>query len=419
MSPQTQPLKIIIIGGGVAGLTLALTLRRLTSHNVHILEKQAHVQETGNALFVSPNASRILIRLGWDPCTAGANDCNGFNMMTSDGDVVVDKDMRFVAEKYASPWLLAHRRDLHEELKRLVLEPEGQAKGQPAVLELGVRIKSIDVESGKVALEDGKNLRGDVIVGADGNRSFCRKYIEPNVKLYSFGKDCYRWMVDRTALTEDPELGGLEPLQREGYFAEMAGERERIVMYPCRGNTTFNMAVFVPTEAEATSHGDSHAHWDQQGSKQKLQEAFAHFAPTARKLVASAGDDLRVWPLLDMDHLPRWTHQRLALIGDAAHPFLPFLGQGAAQAIEDAASLGLLLADNSAVSDVPCTLKVFDEIRRERIDWIREQGRLNGSDAAERPPPEFLMRVMDSCFSYDVWSETEKRLVEHREGLEA
>ncbi|UJO19777.1 FAD-dependent monooxygenase OpS4 [Fulvia fulva] len=409
--PPPSPLTITIIGAGIAGLTLALTLRRLSpQHHIHLLEKQPQLQETGNALLISPNASRILLRLGWDPSTARANDCNGMVAMNATGEVVLDKDMRIVAEKYGSPWLLAHRRDLHDELRRLVLEPEAKGKGRPGVLELGVRVREIDVESGRVVLEDGRVLQGDVVVGADGNRSFCRRYVEPEAKLYGFGKDCYRWLVDRDVLAKDPGLKDLEVLKREGYFAEIGGERERIVMYPCRGNTTYNMAVFVPTAEDEAERGDSHTHWDQEGSKKQMEQALAGFSPTARRLVASAGDDLKVWPLLDMNHLKRWTEGRLALIGDAAHPFLPFLGQGAAQAIEDAASLGLLLADALAAEDVPGTLRMLDEIRRERIDWIREQGRINGADAAERPPREFMIRVMDACFSYNVWSDTEKKL---------
>jgi 2-polyprenyl-6-methoxyphenol hydroxylase-like FAD-dependent oxidoreductase len=139
---------------------------------------------------------------------------------------------------------------LHEELKRLVLDPEG--KGPVPVLKLGCKVVDIDVENGVVELSNERMFKSDAIIGADGLHSFARTYIEPHKKPYAWGKSAYRWLVPREILLADPLTKDL--IGGKGWFGEISEGDRRIVMYPCRDNTEMNFVGFVPND-EATDLG--------------------------------------------------------------------------------------------------------------------------------------------------------------------
>jgi salicylate hydroxylase len=137
------------------------------------------------------------------------------------------------------------------------------------------------------------------------------------------------------------------------------------------------------------------------GSRDKLMQSFEHMCPAARKIVSLADSDVKVWVLYDMQSLPTWTRERLVLIGDAAHPFLPctilqdpshlpyltlltqistVLGQGGAMAIEDAMCIARLLPRDTPASHVEERMKLYEEIRYKRVEYVRDQTRRNGFD---------------------------------------
>ncbi|KAK4497067.1 hypothetical protein PRZ48_011516 [Zasmidium cellare] len=403
---STPPLKITIIGAGIAGLTTALALLRTTPHHITLLEKSLFTTpETGAAMYVGPNASVHLLRLGWDPVRTRAIPCEGvLSIWGPTGEVRNNMALEGVRKQWASPWLLVHRGDLHGELMGLVKEGGVDVR-------LGVRIVEVDAESGRVVLDDGTVFESDAIVGADGNNSIARKSVDPGAVLRPWGKSCYRFLVGREVLKRDEETRGL--VEEDGYFLDVLANDRKFVAYPCRNNTEVNVAAFLPDE-ELGGSGDD---WEQQGNKTKMMNGFAGFYPAARKSLSYADEDLKVWQLVDMDQLKQWNKGRLALIGDAAHPFLPFLGQGAAQAIEDAISVAKVLQPGTKASDVPELLKLYDGIRRERVDYVQEQTRLNGLDEDKgRPPPSALFGMLDYCHKHDEWTNTEQKLQEWRQG---
>jgi salicylate hydroxylase len=144
--------------------------------------------------------------------------------------------------------------------------------------------------------------------------------------------------------------------------------------------------------------------FNQTGSRAKLIRGFEHMCPAARKIVSLADSDVKVWVLYDMQSLPTWTRQRLVLIGDAAHPFLPctkpppphqashlpqltnipVLGQGGAMAIEDAVCIARLLPKTTSASEVEGRLECYEEIRYKRVEYVRDETRKNGLDEDER-----------------------------------
>lgn len=121
----------------------------------------------------------------------------------------------------------------------------------------------------------------------------------------------------------------------------------------------------------------------------KMIQIYKGFDPAVLKLLAKADPEtVKVWKLLDMQEVPAWHHERLALLGDAAHPFLPHQGQGAGVAIEDAAALAVVLSPGTPVEEIPERLKLYDEIRHERATRIQEYSRLIGRDRSDGKAPD-------------------------------
>ena len=242
------PLDIIIIGAGIAGLSATIALRK-QGHKITLLEKSSFLQEAGAAIHVSPNCTRLLLRLGLDAKRHGGNPCVGFAQYEGSGALKKRVDMRTLLQSFDSPFDLIHRADLHDALKQLALDEAGE--GPVPELLLGCQIQDLDTVTGTVSLEDKSTFRGDIIIGADGVHSICRTKIETSVTPLPYGKSCYRWMVPRATLLTDAEIAPL--IEEKGWFEEFSEGNRRLVMYPCRHNVAMNVAAFVPDSDIQTS----------------------------------------------------------------------------------------------------------------------------------------------------------------------
>lgn len=158
------------------------------------------------------------------------------------------------------------------------------------------------------------------------------------------------------------------------------GVDRRVVMYPTSNNSMLNFIVIHPDEESASETAGSNT-WDQSANLDLMLKIFSSFSPSIVKLLSKADpESVRVWKLLDMDPLPKFNESRLALIGDAAHPFLPHQGQGAAVAIEDAAALAVILSLDTTTSEIADRLELYNEIRYTRATKIQSFSRLVGKD---------------------------------------
>ncbi|PLB52241.1 FAD/NAD(P)-binding domain-containing protein [Aspergillus steynii IBT 23096] len=389
---QRDPLDVLIIGAGIAGLTAAIALGK-QGHRVVILEKSRFARETGAAIYMPPNCTALLQWMGISPSEFGGTLLHRMQQYDHRGNVKNDRDFTPIRHEWQAEWYLVHRVDLHNHLKQKALET--------ATLHLECKIVNIDIMSARpsVSLDDGRTFECDLLLGADGLLSVLRNKIAPSSPAPEpVGKSTLRWLLPVTQLKNMEATS--EAVRNPGTFIEWAATDRRLVAYPCSDNQIFNLCGFLPT-SEAGGLGEG---WQASGNKQALIRGFSDFPPSVKALVENAGDDLKVWELYDMEPLPSWVKGHSALLGDAAHPFQPYMGQGGAMAIEDAVSLAILLPLGTSAKDIARRLALYEEARRERVETILEYTRINGRDddaSAKRISPEEMIRLIRMCFAHN------------------
>ncbi|KAL3435979.1 hypothetical protein BDV09DRAFT_203682 [Aspergillus tetrazonus] len=405
-----SPLKILVVGGGIGGLTAAIALRKQGHHvQAQIFEQSRLAVETGAAVHLAPNANGILKRLSIDAQQFGANLMERLVEYTSLGKVERAIDLAEPNKRWQHQWLLAHRVDLHNQLKKIAMSPDGVYEAIP--FRTGSRVVQVDPGTATLTLEDGSQFHGDMLVGADGVHSVTRSAVPGgNVKAACCGRSAFRFLVPKQAALDDPETAAL--VERPGELCIWYGTDRRIVMYPTSHNTVLNFVLIHPS-VESASAEEADEGWGHSGNLQRMLQIFSSFDPTVLKLLAKADPKtVRVWKLLDMEEIPRWYEARLALLGDAAHPFLPHQGQGAGVAIEDAASLAVVLPLGTPVEEIPERLRLYDEIRHERATRIQQFSRVAGQDRTDGQSTADMYGFTNYNFGHDEWDNSTQRLRE-------
>ncbi|KAE8152748.1 hypothetical protein BDV25DRAFT_127732 [Aspergillus avenaceus] len=404
-SGEARPLKVLIVGAGIGGLTAAIALRN-QGHDIEIFEQSRLATETGAAIHLAPNANGLLRRLGIFAEEFGANPMERLTEYSAAGEVQREMDLTESNKRWLHPWLLAHRVDLHNNLKRVATSPTERHGAIP--LRTAARIARVDAKAATVTLEDGTQFQGDVVLGADGVHSVTR-HVLPGGQMTAAcrGKSAFRFLVSKKAAVSDPITAKL--VQHSGELSMWFGTDRRIIMYPTSHNTMLNFVLIHPENESAADTGDT---WGQQGNLDKMLHIYKAFDPTVLRLLQKANPKtVKVWKLLDLDVVPQWHHRRLALLGDAAHPFLPHQGQGGAIAIEDAISLAVVLSPGTPVTEVPERLKLYNDIRHERATRVQTFSRLIGEDRRDDKPLD-IYSFTNFNFGHDEWDNSTQRLRE-------
>jgi salicylate hydroxylase len=388
-----QPLQVIVVGAGIGGLAAAIGLQN-EGHSVVICEKSKFTKEIGAAVTLGSNLNGPFEKLNINPEQFGANAETVRILHTKDGVVYQTQDLS------AAPARLSHRVDLHRALKEAALDAGVEIR-------LQCQIASLDSDDGSITMTDGGTLTADLIIAADGIHSAMRKYIVPSApEPTQFYRYMFRMLIPCSTLAASTDTRGfLDPPGKMTIFTSDDGRR--VVCYPCRANTIMNVVALFPTSLAKTY-----------SSTQELQdhmtELFADFHSSARALLAAA-DEPSSWPLYDLPALDTWSCGRAVLIGDAAHPTLPYTGQGAAQAIEDAVTLAVLLGKGTRANEVQDRLQLFYATRFERTKRIQDFSCLadqltpNKSESPAAIAAEFFRGV----FNHDACAFAEQKLKEH------
>ena len=351
-------IRIAIVGGGIGGTAAALFLHQ-AGMDVTVYEQASELVEIGAGIVVAPNMVRLMRKLGV------ANELAAYAVRLEaawefrrwrDGRVLFAQPMGEECERlYGAPCYVAHRADLlallHRALPRQLL----------CLDHCCVAVEQSEHDAKLIfANRAGRttSVTADVVVGADGIHSVVRQAIASNVVARFSGMCAFRCLVPAEMA---PEMA-LRPVQ-----TLWLGPGRHFVHYPISGGRLVNIVAFVPARDWRTES------WTADGELADLLAEFEGWDARLGQLIASATSTKR-WAVYDRDPLAQWTCGRITLLGDAAHPMLPFFAQGAAQALEDAVVLSGCLRDSNADS-VRQALQRYERLRRPRATQVQLMSR--------------------------------------------
>ena len=344
-----------ILGGGIGGLAAALALHR-AGHEVVVFEQAQRFGRVGADINLTPNAVRALDGLGLGPAlrATAARPQFRISRMWDTGEETSRLPMAEEAErKYGAPQLTLHRADLLSALENAL--PEG-------TIRLGHKAEQIEQDASGVTIRfaQGPQARVDALVGADGIHSVVRGALHGAESPRFTGVVAFRAVVPAERLAGQPNLDS---------FTKWWGPnpQSQIVTFPL--NLGRDIFIFATVGQDSWRHES----WTQPGSVTELRSLYADFHPEARALL-DACDEVLKTALWERDPLPFWSKGRVTLLGDAAHPMLPFMAQGACQASEDAVVLARCVA---ATTTVEAAFTAYQAARQERTATIQLGSREN------------------------------------------
>jgi salicylate hydroxylase len=349
--------RVAIIGGGIGGLTAANALSR-AGIEVAVSAAAAELKEIGVGVALHPNAMKVLRTVGLEGSVREVAGQAPWQVMRNwkTGRVIGRTSREQQAASFGTTGATVHRADLLDVLAGAL--PAG-------LVTLGKRCTAVrpggDLAVARFA--DGSEVEADVIVGADGIHSPVRASLfGPDAPRFT-GKICYRSVIPTGAVR------GPRP-STEG--AQWLGPHGTIVLYPLRGEELINVVCHYDDASYR------HESWIAECSREEVLERYAGWHESLLRLFA-ASQTWYKWALYDRDPIPQWTRGRVTVLGDAAHPMLPYLGQGACQAIEDGAVLATALS--AEASDPVTGLARYERTRRPRASRVvlaaRERGLSN------------------------------------------
>jgi salicylate hydroxylase len=343
MAPRDT--RIAIVGGGIGGLTAAIGLLQ-AGFDVQVYEQTRLLSEVGAGINIGPNASRLLIRLGLgEECAKVAfRSSHHHQRRWDDGRTLARTPLGpDIEAAFGAPHMIFHRGELHSILARAVPEDRIHLAHRCTGFEQtdnGVRIR----------FENGVEARADALIGADGIHSTVRRILLGPEKL-RFACRAYRGLIPAEKVPDIP---------RES--TSWLGPGRHLVHYFVSAGRLLNFVGHVEQEAWISES------WSEPGRVEDLRAAYAGWHPLVQRVI-DAVEETFIWAVLDRPPISRWSFGRVTMLGDACHPMLPFMGQGGAQAIEDAAAITACLL--KCGDDIEEALKLYETVRLPRASKIQ------------------------------------------------
>ncbi|MBM4210159.1 MAG: hypothetical protein FJ184_05430 [Gammaproteobacteria bacterium] len=351
-----RELQIAIVGAGIAGLVAARALQQF-GFRPAVYEQAPVLGDVGAGLTVSPNATHVLNAIGLEGVLSriGMRPDRGGVKHWQTGELMVEISRGSeMLEKYGAAYYQVHRADLHRELADLVVSHD------PAAIRTGHAFVGLRQNACGVRLKfgNGVEVQADAVLGADGVRSVVRTELFGADRPRFTGYMAYRGLVPYAALP----AGVVEPTS-----CLSTGPGRSFTRYLVRGGSLVNF-VGLTERDDWREEG-----WSIRATVKEMLDEYGDWYEGVRTIIAATpADGLFKWALFDREPLAEWTRGRVTLIGDAAHPMLPFLGQGAAMGIED----GMLIARAFAAADtIEEALRRYVEARLPRANWVMTESR--------------------------------------------
>jgi 2-polyprenyl-6-methoxyphenol hydroxylase-like FAD-dependent oxidoreductase len=385
--------QVLVAGGGIGGIAAALALVR-QGFPVKVLEQAPQLGEIGAGIQLGPNAFAAFDALGVGPRARARAVYTDYMVMH---DALDEHRVGYIPtgeafrERFGNPYAVIHRADVHASLL------EGaQETGRIEIL-TGTQVQRVEQDDAGVTVHDhhGRAHRGLALIGADGVKSAVRRqYVGDDARVS--GHVVYRAVVDRKDFPED---------LRWNAASIWVGPNCHLVHYPLRGGEQYNVVV--------TFHSREQEEWSvREGSREEVQSYFEGICPRARRLI-DLPKDWKRWATADREPIGQWTFGRATLLGDAAHPTLQYLAQGACMAMEDAVTLGEALRVREG--DFEKAFALYQRSRIARTARVvlsaREMGRVFHAKGVERlvrnelwkdRPPERFYDAVEWLYGWTV-----------------
>lgn len=372
---MSKPRSIAIIGAGIGGLTAAAAMMKL-GMDVTVYEQAPQFARVGAGIQMSPNAMKCLRGIGLEDrlVDTGLQPLTSLNVTHDTGEVTNELPLREeMFARYGAPFLCLHRADLHHALHSAVPD---------SAIVRGARLSGLVQDDNGVELSfaEGRTAWADLVIGADGVHSRVQQEVIGAVDPVKTGRVAYR------ATYPAALLGDLRLNQSRTKW--WGPDRHIVIYYTTKA---LDEVYFCTNQPEDVSWSTPES-WSAEGDLEYLKAEFAHFHPEVRAVIAAA-PKVHKWALLVRDPLPIWHANRLVLLGDACHPMLPHMAQGASCAIEDAVVLARALA---AFSDHRQAFAHYEAVRKPRASEMQLEASQN----------KWMQRRTDPSwvYGYDAWS---------------
>jgi 2-polyprenyl-6-methoxyphenol hydroxylase-like FAD-dependent oxidoreductase len=346
---QNKKLSIAVVGAGMGGLAVAATLRRV-GIDVRVYEQATRFARIGAGIQMMPNSMKVLRGIGVEERLRQTSFAPYSHLNRIGGTGEVTRELPMPESLYNAPYLCMHRAELHDALSSVV----------PAdIIQLGKKLVGLDQAAGRVTLTfaDGTRASADAVIGADGVHSVVRDIIVgPDAPIHK-GRIAYR-AVFPASLMNGKDIGR----SRTKWWGT---DRHIVIYYTTKIRSEIYFVTSVPEPAEWLTRES----WSAKGDVKELRAAYEGFHEDVRD-VLKACPDCHKWAILEREPLPHWSDGRVVLLGDACHPMTPYMAQGAATSIEDAAVLARCLEAVEG-DDIEGAFKRYEAHRKPRTSVVQ------------------------------------------------
>jgi salicylate hydroxylase/6-hydroxynicotinate 3-monooxygenase len=367
--------KIAIIGAGMGGLAAAATLRKV-GVEVQVYEQAARFARVGAGIQMLPNSCHVLKGIGVldDLKKIAFEPYSHLNRVWDTGEI--KRELPMPESLYGAPFLCMHRADLHEALYSTL---------PPEIVHTGKKLTGLDQNAGGVTLSfaDGTTTTADAAIAADGVHSLVRSMIVGPDKPIHRGRIAYRAVFESSLMN-----GGKIGASRTKWWGI---DRHIVIYYTAADRSSLYFVTSVPEPGDWITEES----WSAKGDVEELRAAYEGFHPEVQ-MVLNACPDCHKWAILEREPLPTWRDGRVALLGDACHPMTPYMAQGAATSIEDAAVLARCLAEVDA-EGIESAFKRYEANRKPRTSKIQAISSANTWMSGGNEDTSWL-------YGYDAWN---------------